>query len=57
MFKIDGDGQMDINDIEIFLEDGPYRGNLMLSMETDFIKTQIITMPLLRRFGSTFLSY
>ena len=53
MFKIDGDGQMNINDMEVFLEDNRHR-KFDVIYGNRFHKNSNYNMPLLRRFGSTF---
>jgi len=53
MFKIDGDGQMDINDIEIFLENGLYQESDVI-YGNRFHKNSSYKMPLLRKLGSSF---
>ena len=53
MFKIDGDGQMDINDIEKFLEDNLYT-DFDVIYGNRFHKNSSYKMPLLRKIGSNF---
>mgnify|MGYP001174480789 FL=1 len=53
MFKIDGDGQMDINDIEIFLENGLYQESDVI-YGNRFHKNSSYKMPILRKLGSAF---
>lgn len=53
MFKIDGDGQMDINDIEVFLENGQYR-KFDVIYGNRFHKNSSYKMPILRKLGSNF---
>ena len=53
MFKIDGDGQMDINDIEVFLENGQYR-KFDVIYGNRFHKNSNYKMPILRKLGSNF---
>tara|TARA_X000000368_G_C23025780_1_gene710100 strand:- start:417 stop:1325 length:909 start_codon:yes stop_codon:yes gene_type:complete len=53
MFKIDGDGQMDIKDIEIFLKNNRYKKYDVI-YGNRFHKKSNYKMPFLRRFGSIF---
>ena len=53
MFKIDGDGQMDINDIEVFLENNRHN-EFDVIYGNRFHKSSNYKMPILRKFGSIF---
>jgi len=56
MFKIDGDGQMNLNDLEKFL-DGEYYENYDVIYGNRFHSSSNYEMPLLRKLGSKFFKY
>lgn len=56
MFKIDGDGQMNLNDLEKFL-DGEFYENYDVIYGNRFHSSSNYEMPFLRKLGSKFFKY